>query len=117
MLKVLVTGLLACTALGGCATHRIVLANSNPTEGEMAVRSTAYLWGAAQERTAACEQSGINSVEVRQTFGNSLLSIVTLGIVNPIELEYVCTKPRPTSGSTDEPGPAVLPTPAPTGAP
>lgn len=114
MVRVLVMSLLACTALSGCATHRLVLANPNPTGLPTTERSTAYLWGAAQKREAACEKSGIDNVVIRQKLGNSLLSIVTLGIVSPIELEYVCTKQNPTSGNTDEVAP---PSPTPTGTP
>lgn len=113
MLKAIASASLFCCALSGCATHRLVLAHPNPSGEPMAERSTAYFWGAAQKRTVTCEKSGLDEVLIRQTFGDTLLSIVTLGIVTPIQFKYVCTKIVPTEGNADEDSRSASPSDAP----
>lgn len=102
MIKHVVICAVTCAALSGCATHRIIAADPNPSGEPVTRTSTAYFWGTAQKRTVTCAGTGMDEVQVRQKLGNSLLSIVTLGIVTPIELRYVCRKIEPSSGTTDE---------------
>lgn len=110
MVRSLVACLVAYAALSGCSSHRLVVANPNPVGIPATETSTAYLWGAAQRRTATCEDAGMDEVLIKQTLGDTLLSIVTLGIVNPIKVRYVCRKTSPSEGSTDE-GASPIPLP------
>jgi hypothetical protein len=102
-MRTLLPAILALSLLGGCATHRLVVLHPNPYGPPHTVSSTDYGWGAAQRRTVAkeCDNSLIDEVRVKQTFGQSLITVLTLGIVMPTKIEYVCAKTPVTPGSTD----------------
>jgi hypothetical protein len=89
--------LLALTLLSGCAQHRIIVQRPNPTGQPVTVFSTAYAFGTVQPITATkCNTNLLSEVRVHQNLGRSLASVLTLGIVNPLKIEYVCAKsPNP----------------------
>jgi Bor protein len=95
--------LFALSLLGGCATHRLVAAHPNPYGEPHRVSSVAFGWGALQKRTVAtCDNSLLDEVRVKQNFGQSLLTVLTLGIVMPTTIEYICAKtPVTPAPSTD----------------
>ena len=80
--------------LSGCATHRLIVAEPNPTDDRPGVvSSSAFGWGAVQRRTVAdCDTNLIDEVRVRQNFGQALATVLTLGIWMPVRIEYRCAK-------------------------
>jgi len=103
MPKALPVMLATSLLLTGCATHRLVVKHPNPYGEPRTASSTAFGWGAVQKRTVAeCDNSLIDEVRVKQNFGQSLLTVLTLGIVMPTTVEYLCAKtPTGEGGDTD----------------
>jgi hypothetical protein len=88
--------------LSGCAQHRLVVQQPNPQPGSVSVDSAAIGWGASQKRNVAnCESNIIDEVRVKQNFGQSLLSVITLGFYMPTTIEYVCGNVPSAPGNTD----------------
>lgn len=87
----------------GCATHRLVVQHPNPYGEPHSVDSTAFGWGAVQRRTVAeCDNSLLDEVRVKQNLGQSLVTVLTLGLVMPTTIEYLCAKTPVADGpSTD----------------
>lgn len=59
-----------------------------------------FFWGALQSpkriTTPLCDSlgsNGVTEVTVRNNFGYSLITVVTLGIWSPARLEWKCSKP------------------------
>jgi hypothetical protein len=95
------SAVLVLTLLSGCAQHRIIVQTPNPTGQPVTVNSTAYAFGTVQPITAAqCNTNLLNEVRVHQNLGQSLVSVLTLGIVNPLKIEYICAK-APNAPVTD----------------
>lgn len=87
------SAILALILLSGCVQHRIIVQRPNPTGQAETVNSTAYAFGTVQPITAAqCNTNLLNEVRVHQNLGQSLVSVLTLGIVNPLKIEYICAK-------------------------
>jgi hypothetical protein len=64
-----------------------------------------FLWGALQSpkqiTTPVCDSLGVGGmaeVTVKNNFGYSLITVVTLGIWSPTRLEWKCAKPCPKEG-------------------
>ena len=92
----------ALLLLAGCAEHRLVVQRPNPGPPPTEVESAAIGWGASQKRTVAnCESNIIDEVRVKQNFGQSLLTVLTLGFYMPTTIEYVCGNVPSEVGSTD----------------
>jgi Bor protein len=88
--------------LAGCAEHRLVVQRPNPGPPPTEVQSAAVGWGASQKRTVAnCESNIIDEVRVKQNFGQSLLTVLTLGFYMPTTIEYVCGNVPSEVGNTD----------------
>lgn len=80
--------------LTGCAQHLFTVAEPNPTGPSYRVSSTTTLFGARESvrRAEHCDTNLIDKVIVHQNIGQALLTVVTLGAVFPIEIEYQCAK-------------------------
>lgn len=80
--------------LSGCATHRLMVAEPNPTDDRPpAVTSSGFGWGAVQRRSVAdCDTNLIDEVRVHQNFGQALATVLTLGAWMPVKIEYRCAK-------------------------
>jgi Bor protein len=92
----------ALLLLAGCAEHRLVVQRPNPGSPPTEVESAAIGWGASQKRSVAnCESNIIDEVRVKQNFGQSLLTVLTLGFYMPTTIEYVCGNVPSEVGSTD----------------
>lgn len=88
--------------LHGCAYHRLVVPNPNPGDQYYhKVESTALGWGAVEERNVAdrCETNILSEVRVRTTLGQALITVFTLGLVQPAEVQYRCSKLPTTEGT------------------
>ncbi len=90
--------------LAGCAEHRLVVEHPNPTGGEKSAYSTALGFGAVQKRNVAdCSTDAIDEVRVKQNFGQALVTVITLGLVMPTHIEYVCANKTPNGpGNIDD---------------
>src|ERR1044072_6448833 len=89
-----------CMAFSSCYTYRVATHAQSGT-GVRKVTAHSYFWGLAQQKdipTPSCDSLGIygmSEVRVRNNFGYTLITIITLGIYSPIQLEYKCGKPCP----------------------
>ncbi|GAA0562161.1 Bor/Iss family lipoprotein [Chitinophaga japonensis] len=87
-------------AFSSCYTYRVATHAQSGT-GVKKVTAHSYFWGLAQQKdipTPNCDTLGIygmSEVRVRNNIGYALITIVTLGIYSPVQLEYKCGKPCP----------------------
>ncbi|MBI3218414.1 MAG: hypothetical protein HYZ44_02785 [Bacteroidetes bacterium] len=101
--------LLTMTLTQGCYHYRVASAKFDPSTNYQKKRVDSFFWGAAQKRTNAidvvtanCDSLNINKIdEVRVTtnYGYALITVVTLGIWCPIQIEWKCAKPCEREGS------------------
>jgi Bor protein len=93
----------ASLMLAGCAEHRLVVRQPNPNTQKEEVQSAATGWGTSQTKNVAvCDSNIIDEVRVKQNFGQSLLTVLTLGFYMPTTIEYQCGNPPSEPGSTDD---------------
>ena len=87
--------LAALMLLESCAYHRLAVKNPNPADQTYhPVNSTALAFGAAEELKIAekCETDLLAEVRVRTSLGQALITVLTLGFVQPSRVEYRCSK-------------------------
>jgi len=66
-----------------------------------------YLWGIFNnEPVVDCNDQALAEVTVVDNVGYTLLTVVTLGIVNLKQVEWKCARANPTTGGFDTPPPA-----------
>jgi hypothetical protein len=97
--------LAALFLLYGCAYHRLAVRNPNPADQYYhPVKSTATAFGASEQLTIAekCETDLLSEVRVRTSLGQALVTVLTLGFVQPARMEYRCSK-KPTGEGEIEP--------------
>ncbi len=85
----------AASLLGGCAYHRLVVREPNPADQYYhPVSSTAVGWGAIEQQRVAdkCDPSLLSEVRVHTSLMDSLVTVLTLGFVQPAHYEYRCSK-------------------------
>jgi len=95
-------------ALQSCYHYRVSSANFDPGTEYQRKTVHCYAWGAVQKRdngidvvTANCDAVKINKLdEVRVTtnLGYALITVATLGIWCPMQIEWKCAKPCTTVG-------------------
>lgn len=84
----------------GCYQYRVINTNDDPvTEYEQRV-VWSYAWGLVNKpqnlHVPNCTDStALNEVVYSKNFGQSLLTVVTLGIVSPVKIKWRCHKPCP----------------------
>ena len=81
--------------LNSCAYHRLVVRNPDPADQYYhSEKSTAVGWGAIEQQRVAtkCETSLLSEVRVRTSLGSALITVLTLGLVQPSEVQYRCAK-------------------------
>lgn len=96
---------LALLLLEGCAYHRLVVPVPNPADQTYhPVKSSAVGWGAIEQRSvaSACDTSLLSEVRVKTSFWQSLGTVLSLGLWQPAEMEYRCSK-APTGVGVIEP--------------
>lgn len=101
----LITGVMfaAGICLSSCAHQRGVVSNTVSTiEGERETHTALFF----QKKTypISCTTDRVHEFSVHQTPVNTLISVVTLGAVMPVEIAYVCAKDPVVEGSTDVSG-------------
>ncbi|WP_229953846.1 Bor family protein [Parasphingorhabdus litoris] len=95
--------LVSAVLLSSCAEHRLVVQRPNPDGEQSIVHSNAFLLPRGQPRNVAqCQTNLIDEVRVKTNFGQSLVSVLTLGFYQPTTIEYYCAKIPSDEGSTDE---------------
>ena len=96
-MRVLLLAIMLGLSLPGCYHSRILVKQPDPaTEYESRV-VTSYFWGLVQENSVAedCPDNRLDEVRVSTNFGYLLLSVVSLGIVVPMKVEWKCAKDCP----------------------
>lgn len=73
----------------------------NPMPDTHVVQSTAFT-GVTRRNEVACPTNLIDEVRVRQSLGESLVTVLTLGLVAPARIEYRCAKIPTPEGDTDD---------------
>jgi hypothetical protein len=87
----------ACLALtNGCYHYRVQPAETAPADDGHSTTQHALFWGLMQSRAEEpnCQGNGAAEVVATSNFGYALLSVATLGIWMPLELEWKCAKDR-----------------------
>lgn len=100
-----VVAILAPLVIASCYSYR-THAPGYPgvTEGGATVGS--YLWGIFNnEPKVECNNQALAEVTVVDNFGYTLLTVVTLGIVNLKQVEWKCARAATTTGGFDTPPP------------
>src|SRR5262245_15339141 len=77
-----------------CAHFRVAPDNVSSATVEEQRRVKAMAWGALEPLVAPanCNGNGMASVMVTMTPGDSLIGVVTLGLVRPATIEWTCAK-------------------------
>lgn len=91
--------------LQGCYSYKIVVPKDDPaTHAPTKKTVTSYFWGFAKPTIKPCVESNkINDVQVTTNVGYMLITIVTLGIVAPVQVEYHCSPtPQIEGGDSNE---------------
>ncbi len=77
--------------------HVRTVANPETQRHNIPTSQTAWVlfWGLAQPRILApeCKSEAFQDVRTSTNLGYALLTVVTLGIVCPLDVEYTCAKP------------------------
>ncbi len=95
--------LVGAVLLSSCAEHRLIVQRPNPDGETNIVHSSAFLLPKGQPRNVAdCQTNLIDEVRVKTNFGQSLITVLTLGFYQPATIEYFCAKVPSDEGSTDE---------------
>lgn len=95
--------LVLVTGLQSCYHYRVLTTISDPATEYQQKVVWSYCWGLInnpQNLTVPnCPgTSGLDEVRVTQNIGSLLLTVVSLGIVAPVRIEWKCHKPCPRSG-------------------
>ena len=91
--------------LSSCYTTRVSTEAQEGAELSKPVTSNAFFWGLVQKpaeiHTPVCDSLGVNGmsqVVVKSNFGYSLITVATLGIWSPVQIQWRCSKPCKKSG-------------------
>ena len=96
--------LLAFFCLSGCYSSKVVA--SVETDELVPHRQThwTYLWGLVEQDyvEANCPNESISYITVQDNFFANLLNVITVGIVNPVTLEWHCMPDATSDGESTE---------------
>ena len=86
----------------GCYNYRVAAPNvSASTDPEPPSETQwAFFWGALEQPFDAscyCMNNALKQTTVTTNYAYALLTVITLGIVVPVQVEVVCAKPPPGS--------------------
>jgi len=90
--------LVALTVIAGTGCYHTRLAvKGEPATDVQKVTTHALFWGLVQENVTAanCRDGGIQQVRISTNFGYLVLSVATLGIWVPLDVEWQCAKASP----------------------
>jgi hypothetical protein len=90
--------------LPGCYSFKVGT-HAQAGAGGGSVKAAAYFWGLAkspkQITTPACDSLGaygVSEVKIKKNFGQTIMSLLTLGIYSPATIEWKCSKTCPKEG-------------------
>jgi hypothetical protein len=71
-----------------------------PATEPQAATLWSFVWGLVQPtlRPSTCQGNGVAEVTSSTNLGFAVLTVVTLGLVAPIEVEWRCAKDSPSQG-------------------
>jgi Bor protein len=88
----------------GCYRYRVVAsgeAGANPSTFPRTETLHSFLWGFLQDNslTSVCaEDEALSSVRATTNLGFALITVITVGIYAPAQVEYQCVNPTPDTG-------------------
>ncbi len=89
--------------LSGCATHMVRTAIPNQEGEARVVTSPAFALDPTPKRHSAdCPTNLLQDVTVSKNAGQTLLSLLTLGLFDSVTISYNCANVPVDPGSTDE---------------
>jgi Bor protein len=89
----------------GCYHYQVAAAGpagANPSTFPQSATLHAVLWGLVQDQTleqVCAQDEALARVRTTSNFGYTLLTVVTLGIWAPVQVEYACVNPTPAIGT------------------
>jgi hypothetical protein len=97
--SILILFIVFIVALSGCYHYRVINTHNEPgTEyRDTVIRS--YLWGLVNKpqnfHVPDCTDScaALDEIVISKNFGQSFLTVITLGIVSPVKVQWKCHKP------------------------
>jgi hypothetical protein len=103
--KLLVYMIFACI-LTGCFSYRISTHAQAGTGMSKTTTAHSFFWGLAQSpkngiTTPNCDSldvNGMSVVKVKTNLGFALITVATLGIWSPVQVQWQCSKPCQQSG-------------------
>ena len=83
----------------GCYQYKLLQTDASTSTLSETKQVYSYFWGIRSPRieTTNCGTNGFDRVVVRTSVGNSLVTILTLGIVSPMKVQWECAKDPPVS--------------------
>jgi hypothetical protein len=100
---VVLVWLLASTP--GCYHYQVAAAGpagANPSTFPQSATLHAVFWGLGQDQTlehVCAQDEALARVRTTSNFGYTLLTVVTLGMWAPVQVEYACANPTPAPGT------------------
>ena len=99
----LVTLIFALVFNAGCYHSRILTSHNDPSTSYNKKTVNSFFWGLVQHDVIAtdCDAlklKSIDEVRVSTNLGYALITVITLGIWCPMEIEWKCPKPCPREG-------------------
>jgi hypothetical protein len=89
----------------GCYHYQVSAAGpagANPSTFPRSTTLHAVLWGLLQDQTlehVCAQDEALARVRTTSNFGYTLLTVITLGIWAPVQVEYACANPTPATGN------------------
>jgi Bor protein len=89
----------------GCYHYQVSAAGpagANPSTFSRSTTLHAVLWGLLQDQTlehVCAQDEALARVRTTSNFGYTLLTVLTLGIWAPVQVEYACANPTPATGT------------------
>ena len=102
--RVVLLALLLASAQG-CYHYRVAAsgpAGANPSTFPQSTTLHSVLWGLVQDQTlehVCAQDEALARVHTTSNFGYTLLTVVTLGLWAPVQVEYACANPTPATGT------------------
>ena len=94
----LVLFILCIVTIQGCYHYRILNTNNDPATEYRDTVMWSYAWGLVNKpqnfHVPNCtDNTAIDEVVFSKNFGQSFLTVITLGIVSPVRVKWRCHKP------------------------
>ena len=96
---------LLLASVSGCYHYQVAAAGpagANPSTFPQSTTLHAVFWGLGQDQTlehVCAQDEALARVRTTSNFGYTLLTVVTLGMWAPVQVEYACANPTPATGT------------------